>query len=56
MIRVIVKQRDSQPDCWYIDVVSDNCVDRGKVCYRSLSEARAVAKKKNPYVCIEVEP
>jgi hypothetical protein len=55
MIRVLIRQRVSQPECWYIDVVSSNCVDTGKICYRSLSEARAAARKNHPYVNIEVE-
>lgn len=55
MIRIIVKQRVAQPDCWYIDEVSDIGVSTGKICYKSLSEARTVAKHQHPYVCIEVE-
>ncbi len=55
MIRVIVRQRVSQPDCWYIDEVSAGGTHSGKICYKSLSDARRAAKKNHPYVSIEVE-
>lgn len=56
MIKVVVRQRPSQPEWWYIDEISDIGVTPGKVGYKSSSEARIVAKKKNPYVGIEVQP
>lgn len=55
MIRVIIRQRVSQPDYWYIDEVSGSGAHLGKICYKSLSEAREVAHKNHPYVRIEVE-
>ncbi|NVN91210.1 MAG: hypothetical protein HXX11_11505 [Desulfuromonadales bacterium] len=55
MIKVIVKQRANQPDCWYINEESSGYVSPGKICYKSRKDAAAVARQQHPYVNIEVE-
>ncbi len=55
MVRVVVSQRPGQPDCWYINEISDIGVSLGKVCYKSSRDATKAAKQQHPYVKIEVE-
>lgn len=55
MIRVVVCQRPDQPDCWYINEISDIGVATGKICYKSIRDATSAAKQLHPYVKIEVE-
>lgn len=55
MIKVLVTQRDNQPDCWYINEVTGDSVSAGKICYKSRKDAAAVARKQHPYVSIDIK-
>jgi len=55
MIRVIVNQRDNQPDCWFINESSETGVSGGKICYKTRAEASIVARQQHPNVNIKVQ-